>query len=177
MTRSRYRITENETPYFLTGTVVAWLPVFAYPQFAEIIFESWRFLQEQRKIHIHGYVCLENHIHWIASGQDLPEQIRNFKSFTARKILDGLKRDGFESVLNELAFFKLQHKEKQRFQLWQEGNHPQEIQSEAMMLQKLDYIHQNPVQRGYVDRPEDWRYSSARNYSGGIGLVSITTQW
>ena len=120
---------------------------------------------------------MENHIHWIASGRNLTEQIRKFKSFTARKILDGLKREGFETILTELSFYKLQHKEKQRFQLWQEGSHPQEIQSDAMMRQKLDYIHQNPVRRGYVDRPEDWRYSSARNYLDENGLLEITTQW
>jgi len=44
MSRSRYRIFETEYPYFITNTIVAWLPVFAYPQFARIIFDSWRFL-------------------------------------------------------------------------------------------------------------------------------------
>jgi putative transposase len=87
MARTRYHIYGNETPYFLTGTVVAWLPIFAYPQFAGVIIDSWKFLQEQRGIHIYGYVCMENHIHWIASGENLNEQIRNFKSFTARAIL------------------------------------------------------------------------------------------
>jgi hypothetical protein len=42
------------------------------------------------------------------------------------------------------------------------------------MIQKMDYIHQNPVKRGYVDRLEDWRYSSARNYLGLKGLIPVT---
>jgi hypothetical protein len=71
--------------------------------------------------------------------------------------LDGLKRDGFESILQELSFFKSLHKENQQFQFWQEGNHPQEITDKNMMRQKLDYIHQNPVRRGNLDKPEDWR--------------------
>ena len=177
MARSRYRIFKTETPYFLTATVVAWLPVFAYPQFVEIIFDSWNFLQKQRGIQIYGYVCLENHVHWMASGQDLSAQIRNFKSFTAKRILEGLKKQGFETILNELKFFKSQHKAEQRFQLWQEGSHPQEIQDENMLRQKLEYIRQNPVRRGDVDRPEDWRYSSAGNYTHGVGLINITTPW
>ncbi|TCL34896.1 hypothetical protein EV691_101338 [Azotobacter chroococcum] len=41
------------------------------------------------------------------------------------------------------------------------------------MRQKLDYIHHNPVRRGYVERPEHWRYSSARNYAGEPGLLEI----
>ena len=41
------------------------------------------------------------------------------------------------------------------------------------MRQKLDYIHRNPVKRGYVDLAEHWRYSSARNYAGVEGLIDI----
>lgn len=42
-----------------------------------------------------------------------------------------------------------------------------------MLRQKLEYIHFNPVKRGYVDRPEDWRHSSARNYAGLAGLIDV----
>ena len=83
MTRSRYRIFETEYPYFLTGTVVAWLPIFANPAFAEIIFDSWRFLQRERGIRIFGYVVMENHLHWIAAGDNLSERLGQFKSFAA----------------------------------------------------------------------------------------------
>ncbi|MGA7748596.1 MAG: hypothetical protein WCA63_00450, partial [Gallionella sp.] len=55
----------------------------------------------------------------------------------------------------------------------QEGSHAELVFSEAMMREKLDYIHANPVKRGYVDRAEHWRYSSARNYAGEAGLIEI----
>ncbi|MGZ8182658.1 MAG: hypothetical protein ACXWT1_11900 [Methylobacter sp.] len=45
------------------------------------------------------------------------------------------------------------------------------------MRQKLDYIHQNPVKRGYVDQSEHWRYSSARNYAGQAGLIEVIRAW
>lgn len=124
MTRTRYRVFEREYPYFLTGTVVAWLPVSAYPRFVEIIFDSWRFLQENRDIRIYGYVILENHLHWIASGGQLPEQVGRFKSYTARKIIDDLQTGGFQTLVQELRYFKLHHKVDQEHQLWQEGSHP-----------------------------------------------------
>ena len=63
------------------------------------------------------------------------------------------------------------------YQFWQEGVHPEYIQNEDMMRQKVEYIHQNPVNRGYIDRPEQWRYSSARNYLGLEGLLEVHTQW
>ncbi len=177
MTRSRYRIFENEYPYFLTGTIVAWLPLFAYPSFAEIILNSWRFLQQERGVRIYAYVILENHLHWIASGEELSKQIGRFKSFTARQIIDSMEQSGFHTWLQELQFFKLRHKTDQARQLWQEGSHPEQIQNDEMMLQKLEYTHLNPVRRGYVDAPEHWRYSSARDYAGKNGLIDVVTDW
>jgi REP element-mobilizing transposase RayT len=177
MSRTRYRFHEGEYPYFLTCTVVAWLPVFSHPPFVEIILDSWRFLQRERGVQIFGYVILENHLHWIAVAENLSDQVARFKSFTARKILDELDRRGFQVLLEELRFFKLRHKVDQSHQLWQEGSHPQQIQNETMMLQKLEYMHNNPVRRGYVADPVHWRYSSASNYAGREGLIEVVTDW
>ena len=58
-----------------------------------------------------------------------------------------------------------------------EGVHPECIQGDEMMRQKIAYIHNNPVTRGYVDEPEHWRYSSARNYAGIEGLFDVCTEW
>jgi REP-associated tyrosine transposase len=177
MTGSRYSIFEDEPPYFLTCTVVAWLPVFARPNFVEIIFDSWRFLQKERRVRIFGDVLLENHLHWIASGHDLSDQVSRFKSYTARRIIDGLEQCGFTTLLEELRFFKLRHKTDQTHQLWQEGSHPQQIQNDEMMTQKVEYMHLNPVRRGYVDDPLHWRYSSARNYAEREGSIEVVTDW
>ena len=76
--------------------------------------------------------------------------------------------------MKELAFYKIKHKVDSQYQFWQEGTHPKQILNEEMMRQKLDYIHYNPVKRGYVDLPEHWRYSSARNYAGQTGLIEIS---
>ena len=48
-------------------------------------------------------------------------------------------------------------------QVWQEDFHPKQIISDEMLLQKIEYIHYNPVKRGYVSLPEHWNYSSVRN--------------
>jgi REP element-mobilizing transposase RayT len=177
MSRTRYRIFETEYPYFLTDTVVAWLPIFTQPSFVQIVLDSWRFLQRERGVRIFGYVILENHLHWIASAEDLPARIAQFKSFTARRIVDEMLRRGFATLLEELRYFKLRHKLDQDFQLWQEGSHPQQIQNDEMMWQKLEYTHNNPLRRGYVDDPLHWRYSSARNYAGQKGLIDVVTDW
>ena len=63
------------------------------------------------------------------------------------------------------------------YQLWQEGSHPECIEGDVMLRQKLEYIHNNPVKRGFVDDPEHWRWSSARCYAGCEGLVEVFRDW
>ena len=161
----------------MTCTTVEWLPIFSNPKFVDVVLDSWRFLQSQRDIDIFSYVILENHLHWIAVGPDLGKRVGEFKSFTARKIIDALKKMKRETLLQQLEFHKKRHKAAQEYQFWQEGSHPKVIQSDEMMVQKIEYIHNNPVKRGYVDLPEHWRYSSARNYAGQRGLLEVCTDW
>lgn len=177
MTRSRYRFGEDHYPHFMTATVVAWLPVFSRPCFAEIILNSWRFLQTEREIDILAFVIMENHLHWIAVGPQLGKRVGEFKSFTATSIIREMQRRQFDTMLQELKYFKLRHKADQTHQFWQEGSHPQIIETEEVMWQKIEYIHNNPLRRGYVDDPVHWRYSSARCYAGQSGLIQLCTDW
>ncbi len=116
-------------------------------------------------------------MHWIARAPDLSKTLGLWKSFLARQIIDKLTERGQTTLLEELRYFKLRYKDKQEYQLWQEGNHPQQIKDDEMMLQKLEYMHHNPLRRGYVELPEHWRYSSARNYLGMPGLIDVITDW
>jgi len=135
----------------------------------------------ERGVTIFGYVILENHLHWIASAkgslQDLSDQVGRFKSYTARRIIDEMGQRGFSTLLDELRYFKIRHKVDQAYQLWQEGSHPQQIQNDEMLVQKLEYIHANPLRRGYVDDPTHWRYSSSRNYAGMPAMLDVVTDW
>ena len=175
--RTRYRIVENEFPYFMTWTVNAWLPVFTRPWAVDEILASWRHLQERDEIELLGYCILENHLHLIAVGRSIANAIARSRSYTARKIVDGLKARNEQSLLNLLAWKKLRHKDDRDYQLWQEGKQPKQIRTDPVMWQKLEYIHYNPVRRGYVDDPCHWRYSSARNYAQLPGLIDVTTDW
>jgi REP element-mobilizing transposase RayT len=161
----------------MTNTVVAWLPVFSYPCFADVLLNSWRFLQTQREIKILAFVILENHLHWIAVGPELAKRVGEFKSFTATSILREMQQRQYQTLLQELTYYKLRHKVDQTHQLWQEGSHPQIIETEAVMWQKLEYIHNNPLRRGYVDDPVHWRYSSARAYARQPCVLDVCTDW
>jgi putative transposase len=173
MGRSRYTITEPDKPHFLTCTVVEWLPVFTRPETVEILLDCWRYQRENQGLKFYGYVILENHFHFIAQAANLNKCVSSFKSFTARKIIDTLKQRNAKMLLKRLHYAKLAHKQDREYQFWQEGVHAELIFSETMLREKLDYIHANPVKRGYVNLPEHWRYSSASHYAGQAGLLEI----
>jgi len=177
MARSRYGINDPQSAHFLTCTIVHWLPVFTRPEMVDTVLGSFRHLQAHRNLNLYGYVILENHLHWIAASDDLGRDVANFKSFTAKAIVKQLQALGARTILDQLRFYKKRGKTDRSYQVWQEGSHPQEIGNWDMMRQKLEYIHNNPVKRGYVDLPEHWRYSSARNYLGEEGMIDVFMDW
>jgi putative transposase len=72
--------------------------------------------------------------------------------------------------MNKIEMLEIFHKAAlnegrgNRYKVWQEGFHPIAVDSGDFFRQKLDYLHENPVRKGFVEKPEHWRYSSARNY-------------
>ncbi|MDD5036215.1 MAG: transposase [Methylococcaceae bacterium] len=177
MGRSRYRIFDDKAPHFVTCTVLNWIPLFTRPQTVTIVLDALDYRQKQANWRVYGYVILENHLHLVVQAESLREELPRFKSFTARQLIDYLKACGAERLLKQLAFFRKAHKRDRDYQLWEEGSHPEMIQNEQILRQKLEYIHQNPVKRGYVDDPTHWRYSSARNYAGLPGLIPVYMDW
>ncbi|HLW68686.1 MAG TPA: hypothetical protein VKS79_25435 [Gemmataceae bacterium] len=177
MTRTRYRIFDNQLPHFMTCTIVGWLPGFTRPEAVQIVFDSWHYLQKNMQFQLYGYVILENHLHVIASAPDLSNAMKSFKMYTARQIIDLLERNSAQVLLNQMRAHKLSYKTESEYQVWQEGSKPKEISNTEIMWQKLEYTHMNSVKRGYVDEPVHWRYSSARNYTGMPGLIEVVTDW
>jgi REP element-mobilizing transposase RayT len=177
MSRTRYKIHDNAYPHFFTCTVVEWLPVFTRQEAVQILLDSWSFLRREGRLTLFGYVVLENHTHFIAASDNLVKEIGDFKSYTARRLIDLLESANAKTILDQLAFRRARHKHDREYQFWQEGSHPQQISNAQIMRQKIEYMHFNPVKRGYVDDPTHWRYSSARNYAQMPGLIDVTTDW
>ncbi|WP_296834202.1 hypothetical protein, partial [Thiomicrospira sp.] len=167
---------DGRLPHFVTCTVLHWIPVFTRPETVDILLSSLRFLQAEG-LNVYSYVILENHLHMVVESDDLQRDIARFKQFTAKQCLALLQEKGAKTLLDQFAFYKKAHKSERAFQFWQEGCHPEWIQSDEMMRQKIEYIHNNPVKRGYVDLPEHWRYSSARDYLDQTGLLEVVRVW
>ena len=177
MGRSRYKIYEPTHPHFVTCTILHWLPLFTRQESVAIIIECLKYLQTKDNLKLYAYVILENHLHMVLFSDDLHKSMQSFKQYTAKKLLELLKKENATILLDQLAFYKKAHHKEKSYQVWEKGYQPKLIQGEAMMKIEIDYIHQNPVKRGYVDEAIHWRYSSARDYSGMSGLIEIERLW
>ena len=107
-----------------------------------------------------------NHIHFIASADDLIGVIRDMKTFLSKE----LKKNIEETEPSILKLFE----DEQSF--WESSNHPELIASEKFFTQKMHYIHENPVRKEYVFTPEDWRWSSASKIRGKIVLSDVEVE-
>jgi REP element-mobilizing transposase RayT len=171
--RTRYRITDENYPFFITSTTVAWLPIFTRKPYLEVLINSLNFGRWHKGLQIFAYVIMDNHIHLVVAGEKLSDTIKEFKSYTAREIVRLAEEEDKSWLLNQLQFHKHDHKTDSRHQVWQEGFHPQQLYSEKVLRQKVEYLHHNPVRAGLVARAEDWFHSSARNYAGLPGALEI----
>jgi REP element-mobilizing transposase RayT len=164
-----YKISDGQALYFLTFQIAGWVDIFTRRLYKDIVIDSLGYCQLNKGLNLFAYVIMSNHIHLLAQSEtgDLSGIIRDFKNFTSRKFLEILN-DGSESRRDwmKLVFeYHGKYKNKQTNQVWTHENHAEEIYSQKFIEQKVEYIHNNPVRAGIVVRPEDYLYSSARNYA------------
>ena len=162
--RSRYHVHEADGAYFVTSTTVAWLPIFTTAARCDLLVESLTYCREHKGLKVYAWVILDNHFHAILAAPDLPRVMADLKRHTARQLLQLLEDERAEWLLHELKHHRATHKTESEHQVWQEGYHPQSLPSDETILQKLEYLHNNPVKRGLVASPEHWRYSSAHEW-------------
>jgi len=161
-----FRFNKDNSLYFCTDTVVGWQYVFTSPPFFDCIVESLKFCQERKGLRVHAYVIMPNHLHAIlsAANQNLSDIVRDYKRFTSEKISALLQETHSRALSSYFATAARIAKKGNQSKIWQSGSHPETIESGRFFDQKLNYIHENPVRKGFVRNPEDWLYSSARNY-------------
>jgi putative transposase len=166
----KYKFGEKEGAYFISFATVYWIDVFTRVDYFDTIIESLDFCRKNKGMEIYGYCIMPSHIHLIfrSSLGDPSGLIRDFKGFTSRKMLTIIEENPQESRKEWLLWMfdragKKNSNVKLR-QFWQQNNKPIEIWSLKVFEQKLNYMHNNPVETGFVTDPIDWKYSSARNY-------------
>ena len=128
-----------------------------------------------------AYCFMPSHVHFIFrdANENPTALLRDFKKYTAKKVLVAIAENPQESRKEWLLWmFERAGRKKgnvSKFQFWQHNNKPIALWSTAVIKQKLGYIHRNPVAAGFVTRPTQWKYSSARNIAGIDPAFEIDT--
>ena len=175
--RSRYRILERAHSHFITATTVAWLPIFTTAARCDILVDAFEYCRQHKGLKLYAWVILDTHFHAIVAARELSRVLADLKRHTARRLVEQLEAEGCDWLLRQLRYERAPNKIESQHQVWQEGSHPQAIMSDKMMLQKLEYLHNNPVKRGLVASPEHWRYSSAHEWLPGATVALRCDPW
>lgn len=121
---------------------------------------------------------MPSHLHMIISseGASLSAIMRDLKKYTSKSIvkeLELINESRKEWLLKAFSQSGRELKRVTNYKVWQDGNQPKEIETNEFLNQKLEYIHMNPVESEIVSEPEEYLYSSARDYCGVKGLLEV----
>ena len=154
-----YKFKEPEGVYFVSFAVIDWIDVFTRNKYKNIILDSLTYCQREKGMEIFAWCIMSNHVHLVfrcINGFEPQLVLGDFKRFTSKAIEQFSKAGAQTSNVN-------------KYQFWRHDNKPIQLWSNKVIDEKIRYIHNNPVEEGLVFRPEDYIYSSAKDYSGGPG--------
>jgi REP element-mobilizing transposase RayT len=142
----KYKFKNPEGLYFVTFAVEGWTDVFTRNEYKNILIDNLAYCQKHKGLEIFAWCIMTNHVHLMvraAEGNLLQDILRDFKKFTSKAILKAIADNQQESrkkwLLKQFATL-----EGNRF--WRSDNKPIELWSNGVIDQKLNYIHQNPVE-------------------------------
>jgi len=174
-----YKFHNPKGVYFVTFAVVEWLDVFTRPDYKNIVLDSLQYCQKKKGMEIFAWCIMTNHVHLIFRSiqEDKPEKLLgDFKRFTSKEIVNAIKENPRESrrewLLEQFKKNAKKSSNVNQYQFWRHDNKPIELWSNKVIAEKLNYIHNNPVEEGLVFSPEEYLYSSAKDYAGERGLLT-----
>ncbi|MDF2456250.1 MAG: transposase [Cytophagaceae bacterium] len=178
----KYRIDNERHAHFVTFTVINWIDFFIREEYRSVLVKSLEYCQQHKGLEIHAYCIMTSRIHLIIGTNGinkLENIIRDFKRHTSgcfHKLLtaeDNNYKSRKEWLLWMMERAGMKKTNTNGFQFWQHDSHPMELWSDEVFYQKMNYIHLNPVVSGFVSQPEEWLYSSARNYAELPSLIRL----
>lgn len=164
-------------PQFFTATILEWKPLLKDDAFKDIIINSLQFLVTEKSVVIYGFVIMPNHIHLIWQIQDGFKQHiiqMRFLKFTAQQ----MKFKLIDTNDARLSQYLVNAKDRQ-YQFWERNSLSIDLWTAAVFDQKLDYIHNNPLQHKWqlAKYPEEYKYSSAKFYETGTDEFGLLTNY
>jgi REP element-mobilizing transposase RayT len=162
--------------YFITFTCFNWLPLIEITEGYDFVYNFFDVLKQNGN-DILGYVIMTNHVHillhYTTTKQSLNTIIGNGKRFIGYDIVKRLKEKGDLVLLNQMKE-AVTAKDKERnkiHEVWKGTFDVKQCRTEKFILQKLNYIHNNPCSGKWslCEKPYEYPHSSARFYDGDKG--------
>ncbi|MFS4469617.1 REP-associated tyrosine transposase [Maribacter sp. 2210JD10-5] len=178
----KYKFQNPSAAYFVSFATVYWLDVFTGQVYFSILEEAVTYCRTEKGMEIFAYCFMPNHVHLVfrSDHEDPSGLLRDFKGFTARKSIRAIEENPQESRKEWLLWMMERAGKKKsnvvKRQFWQQHNKPIELCIGKVIKQKIGYIHNNPVEQGFVTDPVDWKYSSARNYADDDTILKIDNE-
>ena len=176
-----HKIVNQDGLHFLTFTVVGWIDVFTRMKYKDIIIHDLEYCIKNKGLILCAYVIMSNHVHIIGradDGYNLSDIIRDFKSHSSKTILNSILTSPNESrqewMLKLFKYYAKYNSNNKTYQFWKRDNKPIELVSPKWIDQKINYIHNNPINAGLVENSWEYRYSSAANNVEKEGLLNIS---
>ncbi len=172
-TRGR-SLLSDETVFFITTTVVEHTPIFNKKCFCDILISNIKFYQRKYEFIVLGYVIMPTHFHWIISTainkSSVSNIMRDIKKFSAWQIFDKIEKGRYNNYIEIFSNAAKQYPDQIR-KLWVTRFDDEVIRSKEMFWVKLNYIHNNPVKANIVLSPDEYLYSSYRNYQNNDNSI------
>ncbi len=161
--------------FFSTYTNLNWLPILASDKYKDIVINSLEFLVINKRITLYAFVIMPNHIHliWrIEDGHQLHTVQRDFLKFTAQHIKYALIEEN-HPLLKKLKVNAADRK----VQIWERNGYSFPLKKQNTILQKLNYIHKNPLKKDWflAETADQYIYSSAKFYIKALDDFGILT--
>ncbi|MEM1003658.1 MAG: transposase [Bacteroidota bacterium] len=173
-----YKFHNPEGLYFVSFAVVYWLDVFTRNEYKDILLDSLKYCQREKGMEIVAWCVMTNHMHLVfrTIGDFEPQLVLgDFKRYTSKELVKAIqchpKESRREFLLDHFKRAASKSSNVLRQQFWRHDNKPIELWSSKVIQEKINYVHNNPVEAGLVYNAEDYVYSSARDYSGEHGLL------
>jgi REP element-mobilizing transposase RayT len=173
-----YKFHNPQGVYFVSFAVVEWIDVFTRSVYKDILLKNLAYCQNNKGMEIFAWCIMTNHVHLVfrSIGSIEPEVLLgDFKRFTSKEIVKAIQSNERESrkewLLEQFKHAGYKSSNVKHYQFWRHDNKPIELWSNKVIDEKISYIHNNPVEDGLVLHPEDYIYSSARDYSGEQGVL------
>lgn len=174
-----YKFRAQESRYFISFATVHWIDVFVRPQYKDILVDSINYCIKNKGLIVYGWVIMTSHVHMIiGTKQDkMQDIVRDLKKYTSKEIIKAIRENPRESRKDWMLWmFERAGKKNgnnKNIQFWQQNNNPIELSDNKILDQKLNYLHNNPVEEGFVVECHEYKYSSAIDYADGTGLIDI----